>query len=75
MLQTTGLAKPEPRSTDSEVVEKAQFNLEQVETLMEQNQFEQVQQYLTKSAHFELEEDEIVYLQALIEHHRGNLQL
>jgi len=72
MLQTTRQAKREPHSTDSEVVEKAQFNLEQVETLMEQNQFDQVQQYLTKPPHFELEEDETVYLQALIEHHRGN---
>jgi len=72
MLQTTRHAKRESHSTDSEVVEKAQFNLEQVETLMEQNQFDQVQQYLTKSPHFELEENEIVYLQALIEHHRGN---
>ena len=60
MLQTTRQAKREPHSTDSEVVEKVQFNLEQVETLMEQNQFDQVQQYLTKPPHFELEEDETV---------------
>ena len=72
MLQTTRQSKREPHSTDSEVVEKAQFNLEQVETLMEQNQFDQVQQHLTKTPHLELEEDETVYLQALIEHHRGN---
>ncbi len=37
VLQTTGQTKREPHSTDPEVLEKAQCNLEQVETLLERD--------------------------------------